>query len=185
MGGRRKRTPIGLDIGASSVRAVRLTREGDRFAVSSAALTEPQLKADADIPGDADDDGELARRVQSCLRMGEFRGRRAVAALNPPAVEFHTLELPPAVMTNQDSDADQVVRWEVGRLINEPVDSVEVGHWALPHTEVPAPNVIGVAARRDAVARAGKRGTRQWCHICDAASFKRRTVSSTSENSSC
>ncbi len=142
---RRKRTPIGLDIGASGIRAVQLMHTGDRSIVASTASCECRPNGSVDSDAVQQPTGYIIK----CLRMGEFRGRRAVVALNPPAAEFHSLELPPTVLANQNSDAAQVVRYEVERLANSPSDSVETSHWALPSTQVSAPNAIGVAAPRD------------------------------------
>lgn len=139
---RRKRTPIALDIGASGIRAVQLIQSGDRYIVASAASCECQ--PNGSMEGDAVQPS--AGHIEKCLRMVEFRGRQAVVALNPPAAEFHSLDLPPTVLENHSSDTVQVVRHEVQRLANSPSDSVETDHWALPSTQVSAPNAIGVAA---------------------------------------
>ena len=146
--GRHKRTPIALDIGASGIRAVQLIRSGDRHVVASAACCECQPNGSMD--GDAV--RQSAGHIEKCLRMVVFRGRRAVVALNPPTVEFHSLELPPTVLENHSPETVRVVRHEVERLANSPSDSVETGHWALPSTQVSAPNAIGVAAPNDILA---------------------------------
>lgn len=157
-----KRTPIGLDIGARGVRAVQLTRAGDGYVVSSAAAHEGSHAGSDDV----DQAQRLTTHIQGCVQEATFRGGNAVAMLNPPAVEFHTLELPPAVLTSRDASTAQVVRWEVGRMTNEPIDDIETGHWPLPPTKVSAPNAIGLAVRRERVsqtlascARAGLRCT--------------------------
>ncbi|MGB2984561.1 MAG: pilus assembly protein PilM [Phycisphaerae bacterium] len=144
---RRTRTQIGLDVGGKGVRAVQLTRVGDRYSVSSAALSERTV----DDLSESERADRLGRRIQGCVRQEQFHGRHVAAMLNPPAVEFHALDLPPAVLKDANADATQVVRWEVGRLMNEPLDAVETRHWALPVTPVPAPNAIGVATRHDSI----------------------------------
>ncbi len=158
----RKRTPIGLDIGVRGVRAVQLTRPGDEFVVFCAAAHEGSHAGSDTV----DQTQRLTTHIQGCVRQATFRGRSAVAVLNPPAVEFHTLELPAAVLASRDASTAQVVRWEVGRLTSEPIDDIETGHWALPPTKVSAPNAIGLAVRRERVsqtfascARAGLRCT--------------------------
>jgi Tfp pilus assembly PilM family ATPase len=104
--------------------------------------------------------------------MGTFRGREVVAALDPPLVEFHSLELPPTVFSEGNTEAAKIVRWELGRLTNESVEDVETRYWPLPTAAGPAkdesaagsiaantgagrglstPNAIGVAARSDIV----------------------------------
>jgi type IV pilus assembly protein PilM len=85
------------------------------------------------------------------MHMAAFRGRDVVTALDPPFVEFHAIELPPAVLADEREDATKVVHWEVGRLLNQPVENVETRHWPLPTKQTPGPNAIGTAARRDVV----------------------------------
>lgn len=140
----RRRTPIGLDIGSGGVRAIQLVRSSDRYTVASAAAAEWQSSG-------TDRDRELSGRIRGCLRQVDFSGRNTTAGLEPPAVEFHALELPPAVLAGEDANAVQVVRWEVGRLTTQSSDSIETRHWVLPPTRIPAPNAIGVAARREAI----------------------------------
>lgn len=144
---RQKRTPIGLDIGTSGVRAVQLVQWTDGYAATRVATSEWQHSL-------AEDDGvhEPQGRIRSCLRRGEFRGHDTVTALQPPAVEFYTLELPSAVLGGEDVNLAQVVRWEVERLATEHADDLGTAYWLLPPTKVPAPNVISVAAQRDVVA---------------------------------
>jgi type IV pilus assembly protein PilM len=146
--GRHNRTPIGLDVGESGVRAVQLEHTADRYCVMSAAALGDQPTADAAAAGGPE---QLSLRIQRCIRTERLRGRSVVSALNPPAVEFHTLDLPPAVLKDPKADVAEVVRWEVGRLMNQPVEAIETRHWALPTTQTPAPNAIGVTARRESV----------------------------------
>lgn len=169
----RKLTPIGLDIGANGVRAVQLVRTSDRaqadsvrFVVTASALTQRERPA-TDRDGALPDREELARLLRRSLAMGPFRGRRTCAILNPPALEFHTLELPPAVMGESDStrrvesrETTDMVRQEVARLAGGSggggqVDATdgESGHWILPPTSAPAPNAIGVTVDRGAMAK--------------------------------
>ena len=123
-----KQTRIGLDIAASGVRGVQLVGSGDSYAVYGAASHQRQGADAGDIGTEHFLKGEaLAAGIQGCLRKATFRGRNAIAALNPPAVEFCTLELPAAVLVNGKADASNVVRWEMGRLTNEPIDDVETG----------------------------------------------------------
>lgn len=146
-GHRRTRTPIGLDIGESGVRAVQLLHTEHRYTVECLTYSDFQPDTAANDSGGH----RLASRIQSCLTMGTFRGRKVVTALNPPLVEFHALELPPTVFSDGSTDVTEVVRWELGRLTNESVEDVETRFWPLPATNATAPNAIGVAARRNGV----------------------------------
>ena len=138
----RRRTPIGLDIGETGVRAAQLTRTGDFYTISSLAQSV----------------GSAPRTMEWGPHSGPygsgFRGRYAVAALNLPDVEYHTLDLPKAAFKPGNAEADQMVRWEIERLMTEPPEGVETRYWTLPPTTAPGPNVIGVAARREVIDRA-------------------------------
>ncbi len=169
----RKLTPIGLDIGANGVRAVQLMRTGDRahagsarFVVAASASTDRE-RASTDLDGALPTREELARLLRRSLAMGPFRGRRTCAILNPPALEFHTLELPVAVLGGGHSPAvaesretAEMARQEVARLSDGSGDGGQVdvadgesGHWVLPPTSAPAPNAIGVTTDRQSVAQ--------------------------------
>lgn len=169
----RKLTPIGLDIGANGVRAVQLVRTGDRaqagsarFVVMASASTERE-RASTDLDDALPAREELARLLRRSLEKGRFRGRHTCAVLNPPALEFHTLELPVPVLGDGHSPAvvesretAEIARQEVARLSDGSGESGQVdaahaesGHWLLPPTSAPAPNAIGVTAVGEAVAQ--------------------------------
>jgi len=168
----RKLTSIGLDIGANGMRAVQMVRTTDRaqpdstqFIVTASASTERDHAA-IDLDDALPAREELARLLRRSLTMGPFRGRRACAVLSPPALEFHTLELPAAALGDghsravvQSRETAEVVRREVARLTRGSSDDAqedavggESGHWVLPPTSAPAPNAIGVTVDRQAVA---------------------------------
>lgn len=143
------RTPVGLDIGARGVRAAQLVRKDGAFVVSAVAAH----AFAADTTDGEKDHFMLKRRIESCVRGGDFRGRTLITALNHPAVEFHALELPEAVLAAPSEDAQQIVQWEMARLVSAPIEEVETRFWALPETPATNSNAIGVAARKDAVMR--------------------------------
>lgn len=171
---RSKKSPIGLDVGAWGVRAAQLTRSGlPRSARSNAAIHTIAAVAVSDAGASSLDrdsslpEARVAESIQRCLGLANFQGKRTCALLNSPAVEFHPLELPPAILAGERaangpdaSSLDQVIQWEVSRLLEEPGDAesaigteVETRHWLLPNTHVAAPNVLGVAVSRPAVDR--------------------------------
>ena len=147
---RARHSPIGLDMGETGVRAVQLSVRGDSYTVTGAARCERQ-RADTDEPSMAHQ--ELARSIRDCLPQAAFQGRRAVTALNPPDVELHALELPEAVLSLGSVEAAEAVHWELQRLVTEPNKGVETRYWRLPEAQGSAPNVIGVVASTEAVAR--------------------------------
>ncbi len=163
---RRNQTPIGLDIGAASVRAVQLTRVGqqagfvgDTFTVTRAVrsdrppswLSQPPPDEGSPAGGDS-----VARHVRVCMSQAEFRGRAAVIALDLPDIEYHSLELPNA----SAEELRQIVRVEVERLASgrqagaaSPDGEIEAGHWFFPAPPITGPNALGVAVPRDLVLR--------------------------------
>jgi len=162
-----KRTPIGLDIGASAVRAVQLLRSG-RSVIPAAVST----CAISSASEDEDRAEALAAAIGVCLRQGGFRGRRVISSLNPPDVQFHALELPPGVLsaTEGTSELDSIVRGEIERLRSDSDEGMQTRHWRLPSSQVPAPNAIGAAATTSGVETVlhacQKAGT--WCSAIDA-----------------
>ena len=142
-----RRTPIGLDIGATAIRAVQLRRSGDRFTLAAAG----QSDQSSTVPTESKE--RLSEGLRSALRQASFSGRVVVSALNPPDIEYHMLDLPAAAMHAQEREARQMVHWEIGRLTSESPDKVETRHWALPPSPGSTPNAIGVSAGREAVTR--------------------------------
>jgi Tfp pilus assembly PilM family ATPase len=106
----RRRTPIGLDIGDSAIRAVQLRRSAEGYTLAAAAHVERAASPDPDPAG------RLASALGTLLRESSFGGRAVVTALNPPQVEFHVLDLPAAVLRAQENVAVPLVHYEVGRL---------------------------------------------------------------------
>lgn len=142
-GRRQKRTPIGIDLGETGTRAAQLQRCGDSHNLVCAARSEWSVAA-ADVEDRAK---RRSAQLRNCIRQSEFRGRAAVAALDPPDVEFHALELPNATPV----ELDRIVRLEVERLMTSSLQEVEIRHWMLPPTQAAAPNAVGVVAGRNVV----------------------------------
>jgi Tfp pilus assembly PilM family ATPase len=138
----RRRTRIGLDLGAAGVRAVQLTRSADGYRVANAAHGDRPRTAEPDSA----DARPLAGDIAECVRRTSFRGKAVAAALASPDVEFHTLELPAAALHADEGEAAQIVRFEVERLMSGAGGPFETRHWALPETTVAAPSAIGVGA---------------------------------------
>lgn len=146
---RHRWTPIGLDIGVCGVRAAQLTHAAGVYTVTRVVEREWPVQE----PHNGDHAPLRAERIRSCVGQAGFRGRGAVAALNSPAVEFHSLDLPEAVVAGDHGDTSQVVRWEVERLTNQHGEGMETRHWPLPATDIQAPNAISVSADCEAVGR--------------------------------
>lgn len=145
-----RRTPVGLDIGESGIRAAQIKQTGDRFVVAKVIKhewrsTEPEKDA-------AEEEGKRQARVARFVRSANIRKQSVVVELNPPDVECYPLDLPAAVVDSEESKMADLVRWEVDRLLGDGHESVETRHWTLPRTKVPSPTVMAAAAQTDAVA---------------------------------
>ncbi len=136
---RTKMTPIGVDLGSASVQAIQLRRTRGMFSV----LTQSQCDCHKNGSEDEgiDTEGRLVA-MQACANQGQFIGKQARTALCPPDVEFHAIELPKAAM----SQADQVVKFEVERLMTFDAGEVETRYWMLPPSYGTGANAIGMAA---------------------------------------
>jgi len=142
-----KHTRIGVDVGATGVRAVQLLRSGTTYTVRAIARSERPV-------GEPDDGGlSLERRVASCMQSGGFRGRSALVGARAGEIEYHLLNLPAAVAARSDDEASRAVRWEVASLMGESVENVEARHWLVPPPSAPGPNTLAVGARTDSVRR--------------------------------
>ena len=121
----RTRTPIGLDVGGSTAKAVQLRRGRDgRWAVH-AVLRLPRLN-----PGTPLDVAE-SRRIADVLARRGFAGRDVVVAAPPSLMSTALLELPPA---GPGVPIDAIAANEFARL--HKLDGVPL---TLAHWEVPAP----------------------------------------------
>lgn len=142
------RTSIGLDVGSTGVRAVQLVCVGERFETLHAFRNE---RTRTDLDSVDVSPARRSERIRVCVQASSFRGRRAVASLDTPDVEFHALDMPRAVLTQGAKDGASAIQWEVARLMNASADSVEVRHWVLPEASTGASNAIGVGAQRERI----------------------------------
>jgi|CXWL01.1.fsa_nt_gi type IV pilus assembly protein PilM len=140
---RSKVTPIGLDIGETALRAAQLRRSRSGFTIT--ALTQVDRTLPAGGPPESCE--QALRRLFS---HSAFKGRSVIAALNPPEVEFHVLDVPQAALQGGEN-ADKMLHWEIGRLTSLSAEQVETRHWLLPSRPGGAANAIGVSTSRNAV----------------------------------
>lgn len=157
------RTSIGLDAGSTGVRAVQLVRVGERFETLHAFCNE---RARTDLDSVDVSPATRSKRIRVCVQNSPFRGRKAVASLDTPDVEFHALDMPQAVLTQETQDGGSAIQWEVARLMNASADSVEVRHWLLPAASTGASNAIGVGAQRERILETVEACTRAGLYCC-------------------
>ncbi len=138
----RHRSPIGLDIGASRIKAVQLgsgASVSPRGSASGVSLGLPwrgwQIVATAcfdrlasDRDGGVPDEKEMRRMVDVLHRRG-FTGRRVVAAVPDSSVLTATAELPPR---SSGAPLEQLARVELARAHGKLPDELEAGCWDLP-----------------------------------------------------
>jgi len=117
-----RRSPIGLDVGAHSVKAVQSVRgrRGWELAVSTRF---PRL--DATKPFTA----EEAAEIRSALRRQGFSGNEVVVAANPEKLLSGALELP---AKKPGVPMDQIARAEFGRIHKWDLSAAEFAWWELP-----------------------------------------------------
>ena len=163
-------TPIGLDFGATAVRAVQLRRVGPRYSV--VAAVELGLRSERNGEQRKGSPQGLARRIQRALARQDFRGRQVVMGLSPPDVELHPLAIPippqagAGIIT--DPTLAQAARIEVQRLAGFETEQVETDWWPLPPGRGTDTTAMGVAARTDQVI--------EWCEMCRMMGYECRRI---------
>ena len=101
----RGKTPIGIDFGARSVRAVQLTAQGDRWRVSAAGVA----ALGAQVPDSGVEHAKaVAEALVRVLESTSFSGKRVVTALPSSAVQCKNLRLPPM----PPNELQAAVEWE-------------------------------------------------------------------------
>ncbi|MCH7701825.1 MAG: pilus assembly protein PilM [Planctomycetes bacterium] len=163
-------TPIGLDFGATAVRAVQLRRVGPRYSV--VAAVELGLRSERNGEQRKGSPQGLARRIQRALARQDFRGRQVVMGLSPPDVELHPLAIPippqagAGIIT--DPTLAQAARIEVQRLAGFETEQVETDWWALPPGRGTDTTAMGVAARTDQVI--------ELCEMCRVMGYECQSI---------
>ncbi|MEK6797337.1 MAG: hypothetical protein AABZ12_00060 [Planctomycetota bacterium] len=142
----RTRSSIGLDIGATGVRAVQLVRTGNGFVVETAIAMAGSLSV-----GGSEKSAMDPRRLSQALARAGFRGTKAAAVLSMPDVTFHVLDLPPVALDQCSATARQIVSSEVVRLTGMSGGEFQAVHWKLPPSQVSGPNAMAVCASRTVV----------------------------------
>ena len=115
------RTPIGLDIGSSTVKAVQLTR-GNRNQIA-ASTRFPRTRLDAPITV------EELKEIRAVLGRQGFVGAEVIVAATPEKLLAGSLELPahaPGV------PMEQIARAEFSRINKCDIGVAEFGWWELP-----------------------------------------------------
>ena len=154
-----KTTHIGLDLGATGVRAAQLRRVGGVWQVTCAAQRGLFAAREPEAGVAAESQIEIMRQ---CVSGESFSGRTVAIAMPHGEMKYHALELPDAVLTQDAETANDMARVEISRLMTAAPDHVEADHWMLPRTQAAGPNAMGLGVRSqvavDAVARCERAG---------------------------
>lgn len=135
-------SPIGLDVGATGVRAAQVAREGNRLVVRAAAAFSYRPGA---APASVSEEArrELIRRVMS---QGAFQGRSIITMPRADALSFHPVRLPESLLAAAGPDVHQALVFEVQRSSDTESGSLVARHWPTPDTPAHPENALAVAA---------------------------------------
>src|SRR5690606_26804280 len=120
-------SPIGIDVGARSIKAAQLGRAGRAWGVRTLARL---TRSTPGLPGAA----EAVRLADSLGRLG-FQGRRVVLAVPEDRLLTSVFELPPR---SSGAPLEQMAIMELARSVRRDARSLEAACW-----EVPAPTRAG------------------------------------------
>ncbi len=124
-------SPIAIDVGAASLRAVQLEKNGHGPTIRH--WTQQFLsQAGCEKPAAA---GGLALPVLERARlagMKGFSGHTVVAALGPPDVEICTIRVPDRLLQQERAAVMRSIRHEVSKHVRIPVETAELDGWPLP-----------------------------------------------------
>jgi type IV pilus assembly protein PilM len=134
----RRLTPIGIDVGGSSIKAAQLSRTREGYQLDAAiVLPRPEPVEELDLT--------TTLRLRQVLLEKGFKGRSIVLGVPGHRLESEVLDLP--ARTNAPIDA--LLRAELHRLHELDADSFEMAHWRLPsaaQNDAATSSVMAVAA---------------------------------------
>ena len=130
--------PIGIDLGAHTVKAVQVRRNGE--AVSFVATASLVRRSESETIQ------EIAGRLQNVLQRQNFRGRDVVLAAPAKRLESDLLELPPRA---SGAPLETLARVELGRSARLDAVPFEMACWDLPTADRPSAgtSMMAVALR--------------------------------------
>ncbi|MDH3583146.1 MAG: pilus assembly protein PilM [Phycisphaerae bacterium] len=129
-----RRSPIGLDLGRRSFKAVQLARRGGGWHVTAATEI---VRANGD--GSPPDAAEIRQLVGTLWRHG-FGGDQAVIAAPEEKLYSSMLDAPPR---ESGAPIEQIARMELASVSRRDPQSLEVACWALPQSTSRSANSHG------------------------------------------
>ncbi len=120
-----KNSPIGLDVGTRSIKAVQLSGTGNHLQIIAATELPRRQTEEETIYPSID---ELASLVSALQRQG-FTGNKVVLSVPESRLISTILELPPR---ESDAPIDQLARLELANMNQLEPESLEIHTWDLP-----------------------------------------------------
>lgn len=157
----KKNSAIMFDVGTTSIRACQLSRRGQTLELRD--HLQLALRADDDNDHAANPDCE---RLARTLVQARFAGRGVGLVLTPPAVQFHTLEVPTGLLKNSEDAIHKALAWEIARETRTEAAQWEVRYWPFPPGHRPGRNVMTVAISSPLVREWVARFNRHGLHLC-------------------
>jgi type IV pilus assembly protein PilM len=149
-GRRRSRALVGLDIGASAIKAVELKPAGKGFKV--AAFASEPLPPDTIVDGAIVDGGRVAEAIRQLFQQASFSTKEVAASLSGGAVIVKKITLP----TMSEGELAESIHWEAEQYIPFDIQDVNLDYQILDPGAKPSSNasmdVLLVAAKRDKIA---------------------------------
>ncbi len=143
-------TPIAVDVGMTSLRAIQLARSNGTFTVRHWANQSYPTEVSE---GQEACPKEVTVALQHAKLAGHdlFVGRKIVTALGPPDVEVCSLHVPQKILSQEKEAIVRSIRHEVARHVSIPVDTAELDAWPLPAGQNEGPNVMVAAVSRTTI----------------------------------
>jgi type IV pilus assembly protein PilM len=144
----RKKTTVGLDIGAGLVKAALVDHSGGEPELTAVAVA--PLPHDAIVDGEIMDPGVVAEAMRACLERVGAAGRGVVTAVGGRDVIVKKIQAERAA----ERDAHEVMRWEAQQHVPfDDLDAVELDFQVLDPDDVgnPQMSVLLVAAKRELI----------------------------------
>ncbi len=133
---------LGLDIGSSSVRMVRLKRHSNGYAVTAANLTEINPSAGTDI------EQSTVEAIHNCISAAEVDTRRVVCSVSGSEVAVRHFKFPPL----QPAELEGAIRLEAAQVCPFNIDDGVMDYQVIPNGQDCVRGVF-VGATREVIDR--------------------------------
>ena len=142
---RNRTSPIAVDFGACSLRAVQMIRRADGWHVYHWFNVETDPVSAEPPPID------YAAHLKMALGPGAFAGRRAAITLAPPDLEYRLIDLPTALLTRKASELHEALQFELDRQLPWPAKDTEMAAWPVGAGNGPCTSTMVAAAPTTAI----------------------------------